>query len=984
MKRLLAFLLLLALGAGALYLAVANDTSAETGAGARGGSRDETAERPVPAPGIPLRGEGGATVTQYGPLDVPRWRSVPLGDGRERMEEVFVLRARQSQPIGEGLQRLDGVEVELFDSGKHAATITATTAFVTLTRDRTGQVSLSEDKEIDLRTAVLTGLPGSKLGGMRLELGDAKVKVENDQVLMETTARDQPVLMVVEGERRATLRGKGAVARLPRDRGGALQRAEVEILQEPVLETESVAVRARGRLHYVEDVRSGIAQVTLEDQVQVDFTGSGGSGSGGTLAGIPLGAGGAQATTVSGDHFTGWLQRDKQVLADGRERQQVTWRQLVLTGSPARVQIAGGVLSTPRLTALRGLSGEPFLVTAHGGTSRFEQTELRPGSRQKVPVVGSAEKRLHVVRMGEYAGASYRAFGFPRWTLRPLDETQVVIGEGASRLVSEPRTIDASDGVRVVRRDRSDAGAVHAGGKVRLAQRATSPREHDLVATGDDGFVLLVTPATETLRLGPAAPTAANEAHAAFDVRYGDALLRGHGRCDVTRTGDDTWAHVVSPQADLVATMPGEGLELRRVHELRTRLRGDEVVELEADGWPNELLLARAVDEEKVLAVAPRLQQIGPRSLRLLPVPAGAVAAAWPIGEQDRLPRVRRTARRHAGLAPEVVEVRGPEIRVHHAGGHDVLVESFADGAERARVYAVVPQRGAAEPTTIACDAERLRLLPFVLTPDARAWHARTGGPLADTLFHTAGRPWLIVDDVRDFQLDDARQGHVEGHGRRVLVSQGGRAALFVGDENTMAPAMVRRRRDGREVTLHGARVRVFDTEGVRLDALHTFADRSTALLPTMTLHEAGKTDLLSHVRATCRGNIEVRSEAVGFGGPVVAVGLRPDGSDDPDGIHIDAKQLAMRREPVSGDIVRVLAKDVAVDWTKLDARCAELEIDVPNRRCIVSDPGDAVVDLANGWRYLAPRLEIDYETLAISSFRGRVYKRDDTMDGAR
>src|SRR5688572_27806494 len=168
------------------------------------------------------------------------------------------------------------------------------------------------------------------------------------------------------------------------------------------------------------------------------------------------------------------------------------------------------------------------------------------------------------------------------------------------------------------------------------------------------------------------------------------------------------------------------------------------------------------------------------------------------------MPRVRRTARRYENLQPELVEVRGPEIDVHHAGGNTVLVESNARGSDLAHLYANVPQREGGEPTTIACDAERLRLMPFVLTPDVRAFHAGTGGAFAAVLFHSLGRPWLIVDGVRDFQLDDAQQGHVDGRGHRVLVSQGGRATLFVGNAATSEPAVVHRVRGGREVTLRG------------------------------------------------------------------------------------------------------------------------------------------------------------------------------------
>src|SRR6185295_5533391 len=103
----------------------------------------------------------------------------------------------------------------------------------TLRQDATGKASLDEGKDIDLRDAVLVGAPGSRLAGLRLELATARVRIESDEVQL-TTPREEQVLVRLDGERQLTLRGRGAQALLPRNRDGALRRADVEILQDPV------------------------------------------------------------------------------------------------------------------------------------------------------------------------------------------------------------------------------------------------------------------------------------------------------------------------------------------------------------------------------------------------------------------------------------------------------------------------------------------------------------------------------------------------------------------------------------------------------------------------------------------------------------------------------------------------------------------------------------------------------------------------------
>ncbi|MFY9342880.1 MAG: hypothetical protein WAT39_10345 [Planctomycetota bacterium] len=978
MKRLLAFLVLLALGIAVLRFAIGDE--GVTGPGPVSATDQPAPPRPG-GEGIPVRqGSFGATVTQTGPLKIPRWRPIDEGGGRVRKEEIFVLAAADSRPVGNGVQQLDGVQVQIFDRGRQVATMNGRQAFVELQTDARGELSFDEAKDIDLREVVVTSLPDGPLGGVRLELGDAKVRIAGGELLL-TTDRDQPVLMTMAGERTVTLRGKGAQARFPRDRNSALRAADVEILHEPVLEADGLVATAKGRLHLVEDLDSGTGKVTLDDQVVLELA-DGRLQWAGAGPRAPAAAPTAPAK-VSGDQFTGWLLHSKTARDDGTARSVLHWRQLVLTGAPARVELPELRLDAPKLTVLPGVLDEPFLITAHGGAARFELRELRAAGQPPRLATGSAQRRIHLASPGQGAGAFHRSFGFPRWSLAPLDQTRVVVAEGAAQLVSELRTVDASDGVRIVRREGADGGIARGFGTVAITQRATNARQQDLLASGNDGFTHLVTPAGEWLYLGAASTDPGRPAPPCrFDVRYGDSTLRGLGTCVASRSGDLVRLDVSSPDASLHATMPGQGLDLRGVHRLTGTLAGETLGELDVAGWPVVLDLDRA--GERATARAPRIVQIGPQSFRLLPPDDQAPTATWSgLGPNDRMPALARTIAARDRQPAQSIDLRGPCIDVHRVGGDAVLVDAVAAGAELPEVFARVANPDGGEPTTIACSAERLRLLPFLTSPWVRRWHLPGGAFALDQVtFHASGRPWLLVDAVRTFELDDPRMGHVTGTGHRLLVSQGGRAAVFFGDPDNLVPARVERTRQGRTITTEGARVRVLDEPDGRLEAFGSFPDRSTFLAPTITLHEPGRTGLLSHMRATCRGNIDVRQDAIVFAGPVQAQGLRADGSDDPDGVHLDARELTMQRQlqPAGllqpGDIVRVVAKDVTVDWTRLDARCAEIELDLQRSVCIAKDPGDATVLLPNGIEIRAPQVEVNWETMTMQYRRGRIARR--------
>ena len=150
-----------------------------------------------------------------------------------------------------------------------------------------------------------------------------------------------------------------------------------------------------------------------------------------------------------------------------------------------------------------------------------------------------------------------------------------------------------------------------------------------------------------------------------------------------------------------------------------------------------------------------------------------------------------------------------------------------------------------------------------------------------------------------------------------------------------------------------------------------------------MTLHDEGSNGLLSNMRATCRGNIEVDPDAVRFGGPVEAQGLTKDGLNDPDGMQIDAKQLIMHRLVAGsgpalnlgkpGDISLIKGQDVVVNWPRLNARAADIELDVLRGHCTASDPRGAQVQLPDGRTLRSKWTFVNYKTWSFRTGAGSV-----------
>ena len=967
MKRVLAFVLLLAAGLTALKFAIGDDVAVRADAGqAKARKRDRAEEG---APGVRVdNGKIQTTVSQSGRLVYPRRREVDMGGGATRKETVYILRAEDSRPVGDGVQQLTAVRLELFDDDRHAATVLASRAFLVLGRDANGEPRIEEQKEVDLRDTVVTGEPGGKLEGMRLQLGDATVNIGDDEIQL-TTPAEQRVELRLDGDRAATLTGRGARTRLPRSKGSDLQQVSVTILSDPLLETQDLQVRARGRMNYVEDLRTGVARITLAEDVELDLAR-------GSLA---L-AGEAQAKSgrsrARGNQFFGWLlrSRDRSLQDDEVEtnRGRLIWQRLRLAGAPTTIDMPGVRVATPELTVRPGPFGEPCVVTAHGGSSRIEQDALAAGEATGEAIVGTSPRRIHLIRPGEAVGALHRAVGFPRWTSRPLDQKQVVVFMGRSELTSGGRTLRASEGIVISRRTDTSSGILRGAGAIELTQQGqaatpTRAARPALIATGSDGVVLKMTDGVERARLGPAqSGDDPRWRQHRYRLSYGDAQVEGLGTCDIVRAGARTDLELHAPFDEIAADFRRDGTELENVRELTATLTGERLDALDVGGLPVRAAFVRA--GERLVARAPRLQQIGPRSLRLLPTHVDA--PPWnELPELERTPSLTRSwSAPGAGEDAYRVEVRGPRIDVHHAGGRAALVDTHGSDDQAAEIYAVVPQAGSSEPATVRCAAARLRVLPFVVTPEASAAHFGGGGAHAGLAMRALARAWLLVDDVRAFELDDELQGHVEGSGRRVLISQGSAAALFLGDPDEQTPAVVRRSHEGRDVELRGARVRVRNEGTVQLSALGAFEDRSAMLSPQLTLHEPGADGLLSHMSATCRGDIHLEADAVRFTGPVEAAGLRPDGSVDPEGLRIDARNLRMQRRAEDGTIARVEGRDVQIDWTRLQAKADRVELDLLRETCVARDPVAAVVTTPDGRELRARRITVNYLTWEVSS----------------
>ncbi|MFO1076589.1 MAG: hypothetical protein U1E73_02565 [Planctomycetota bacterium] len=950
MKRLLVFVLLLGIGFLVLQQVLGDEVlvTANTTPEPVQKQQPDTSATTI----VSSRGGLGVGVEGRGELTVPRTRLVPQPDGTSKRETVFELHARDSRPLREGLQQLDDVTVTLFDRGVASAVLTATQATLELGRDGNGNPAIGENKDIDLRNAVLSALPGTRLDGLRLELDRARVHVEDEELLIQTPAPDDPVLVTFAGARSGTLVGKGLQARLPRDRNGALQRIDVDVLADPVLTTAAAVLRAKGRLHYAEDTRTGTGEVSLIDDVELSLDQSGG-------------------VRVHGDHVLGWLLRSR---VGGHA--QGDWRLLRLSGSPATIAVGDLTVTTPQVAVLPGPTGEPYWVRASGGASTFAlaRNALHP---DRPELRGSSPRAIRLHLAGAGLGTAHRAFGFPQWTIAPLAQLRTVTLEGASWLDDGDRHVEAARGLDVHQLDERGEGVIAVGrGAVRVEQRRTAEFPA-FTATGSDGFVLRRGAARDHLDLGPPrddVPDGAWRRHT-YEVHQGDLVASGRGACALDRRDGRAIVTLRAPDREIVVRLAHDDVRLEQVRWLEAELVGEGIGALAAAGPPAKVTyVARG---ETSTATAPRLEQTSHASFVLLPADPERAELWADLPPADALPRLAREAAATPSRGHQVAATTAPRIDVTHLGHGRVFVDARSVGDVLAHTTAAIADPTGKATTTIAFDAERLRAMPFALPPAILAAHtAGMGQALLPPL--ALADPWLIGERVANAVVVDPEAGTFTGQAHRFVLSAGAESGLLLGDSRTLTPATVQLRSASRTVVARGAQVRVQRGQDALLEALRSFPGRSVFVLPEIELHEASGDGLFAHMVATCDGDIRLLSEEVWFGGPVEGHTLAADGSTPADGLGIVAQVLRMqlrghRADPRQGYIKSITGKDASMTWTRCSAQCAEISLDADRHVLTARDPVAARVVLANGYEVAGRQVVVDWQTLACDVSEGRL-----------
>lgn len=952
MKRLLLFVLLLIAGFAILQYSLGDQDFAGTAA-----APEASPQTPAPQDqeSMHVIGRGqDIGVVVHGGMTIPRSRDVRVGNSIHHVP-IYELSFLDSAPVGDGLQQLDDVTLKLFDRGVHAATLVAKTAFVELARDLNGRPSLREDKDVELRQAVLDTLPQGRLMPLHLEIGVVRLRVRDEEIELHTPTEQEPVLLVVEGERPGRMTGRGLQARLPKDQGGQLRRIDLEILHQPVLITKDLEIRAAGRMHYVEETERGAALITIDDDVHLKVQ---------AMPQLGAGAGSsAGEVDVRGDHLSAWIGRQKPATAaDGERRERGSWRLLRLDGAPAQAIGNGVELRAARLTVVPGAAGEPYLLAAAGG-----QAELVQHSDGAVTTF--AGRRIYNVRPGAHLGAMYRSFGFSTLALGQLQRLQIGVCDGDS-------TVTADAGVELhsqrglwafqLDADQVDGGTMLIGrGAVRVAQGEGRER---LLASGDNGLSLTqrtvlvdgVATVVETLVLGDGDASSAQH----YELRRGALQLAGTGACRFDRAqpaaaAADAAATVTlrlrSNRDDIHGTFDQQLGEVQGARTLDATLLANELSALQLAGPRTRAIMVRG--SETLTVSAPRMTQETPLVLRL-------------DADGEQLPTLRRSVRDGAGSSVDEVLLRGPLLRIHRVGQRLAVLTAERAGDRRPHV------EGVARPTDrgridYSLDADHVQLQPFAVAASAIDVHGNflptvARGALAPSL----RQPWMFADGEVDFRAEEAGNGSVAGHGQHLAVAQGSQSAMLVGDADTGTMAtLVRTAADGRVAKARGPWLRLWREDGERVTAFTTFPGRPEVHLPELELHSphAGS-QALADLWATCDGELQLLPDRVEFAGPVRAHALLPDGGEDPTGMHVRGEHVHMLRDD-SGRITRVVADGgVVFDYRQMHAEAKQVELDTAKSTCTVSDPEGALIMVPGYEPMTVRRAQINYVTYRLQA----------------
>ena len=936
MKRVLAFLLLIALGAFALMLATAEPDATTKPTTQTAPREPQPTQKPAVARDAVRIDQEGTQVGLSGGFTVNRHRDVPRQGGGVIRQKIYELNCKDSAPAADGRHRLIDLRVQLFDQGKHVADLTASRALVELEANDQRQRELRENREIELEEARLTSIPGGSLPPVRLELGLVRALVGDEAITLHTPDENQPVTVVVDGERSGELRGRGLRARVPRNNDAGDAAMQLTILKEPEVVMQGLSLRAKGSLVYEERLRNGAASITLSDDVSADLRQ-------GSRAGSQIGG----SLLVTGRRLSGLLQRSRR--EKGSSGSSLAWTSLRLFGEPARVTTEGVQLDSPRITVLPGPAGQLATLTADGGQSALTQRDGGASFRSQHPI------HLHLASAA-VAGA-HRAFGFGPIALGALSRMEIVVFEG-------PAEVDAKDGVslrtdtgmHVFRpQDPSDPDALasRAFGNVRIVYGEGK----DLVeATGDSGFFLARTQHGDNLRIGADDPAAAQR----FDVRRGELRLTGDGAARIAMKKDGTAiAALRSDKGTLTASNAGEGNDkfgqLRNAKSIDATLRNGEMLAFVAEGPATELETARGGNP--LFAKAQRMEQMSTTHWRLTG-PRGTPATLRYDGVTDGADGT----------------MSAPCIDVHRTTERTAMLVATEAFGERARIDAAAPMRKGGPKGRVTAVASRIRAMPFAVGAESEL---RRLFPLPAGAFEAVTapmrEPWIHAETNVSADLEEEGKGRMHMEAASLLARPGTRSLQIEGDvKDSSLATLVRYEGEAPTLIAKGARIRFAEADGERISMLTTYSHDDRVVPPSLQFRSDSGS--LGWLQGECNGEIEALRESVKFFGPVHAHSLLDDQTPDPNGMNVDAAQLSMRRHKDTGELLSVdAAGGVTVRWRDLYAKSEKVELDLRWQRCIAEDAKGAEVRFGDGQSYVAERIEANYATYTVRSYFGRL-----------
>lgn len=711
-----------------------------------------------------------------------------------------------------------------------------------------------------------------------------------------------------------------------------MERVTIDVLSEPEVTTEGTRVTARGAMRYEEDLEAGTATIRVRDDVVLSLADRRGEE--------------GQQVVVNGNLLTAWVLRDQ---GGGAGRPRASWRLLQLEGAPARAT-GKDLLATSRVfTVLPGADGKPWLVRGSGGDSRAEQQGPDGGSF-------TAERSMHLVRPGSVLGPLHRGFGFPAWSLRQLEDLELTTFEGRTRARGSAADLEAAEGMWVARSGREPSGAVVSRGRgVVHVEQSDGPQR--VVLDGNQGFLLVRDGTRDTVTLGSSSAT-----DHAWRLTRGTQRLEGRGACALERLADGTTGFRLQSSSPSIAGSMGEGeSSFRGATHATGRIAAGELEALDASGPLLEATIVRAT--ETVQATGTRIVQEDPRNW-VLEGTAGAPA---------------QLVRTDGTQADQRATMRGLRLRVHRHGPRSLGLE--AEATEGVRPSIQLRNGGSSRgPVDLDLEAGRIRLLPFAVAPQSAAAHG-LGGTLAPLLGGSALRSaWVLADDAVAIRVAEGPEATITGSAARLVLALQSLSGSLLGDAGTGGLAHFTRTEPGGRITVAEApRVQFGRSEVDRLVMLPTWDATDARRQPRLELRDPrGASRDLRDLAGTCEGEIEVLPDRVEFRGPSRIEGLDAAGAIDPDGLRLVARQLALLRDKESGAVARVEAEDIDLDWSRMRARAASMDLDLVATVCTVRDQRGAEVWLPDGRHVRARQVAANYTTLALTLWQHEIQQRRD------